>query len=80
MGGTQSIVVLGKSVHDGFPVAVDVVKGGRLTGQLFANVFPQEDVLEKERKKEESETIISGGAKGAQSTPRAKSNLGLKLV
>lgn len=45
MGGPQGIVVLDKAVHDGLPAAVDLVEGGRLAGQLLADVLAQEDVL-----------------------------------
>lgn len=54
MSSPQSVIVLHKAVHDGLPAAVDVVEGGRFTGQLLADIFSQEDVLEMKERQDTS--------------------------
>lgn len=45
MGAPESIAVLVHPVQGGLPVAIDLVKEDRLTGQLLADILSHEDVL-----------------------------------
>lgn len=45
MGAPEGVAVLAHPVHDGFPVVIDLVKQGRLIGQLLSDVFSDEDIL-----------------------------------